>query len=778
MGSPLSETGNNPAHGQAYELANGQVIINTYQVIAPLGKGGMGSVYRVHHRFLQKDLAMKTLRTDQVNESSWRRFQTEAQAIARLDHPNIVRIFDMGMIDNAQPFYTMEILTGQSLDETIRRFPLTAGQAIAVFKQVCSALSFAHDRGIVHRDIKPANIVVDPPDEQHPLSVKVVDFGIAKLTDQNNGQGLTKVGEVCGSPLYMSPEQAAGLKVDHRTDIYSLGCTFFEALTGRPPFKGRTAIDTMMMHQNAPPPSLRDARPDLSFPDGLPQIIDRMLAKKPDSRYQSANDIIQDLREVERAIGTGTSVTLERLQATSQRFLADPDLERDRITLTFDNPQERRKKPLDFSILHRSAPVADYSPDEDLQDQAEDDNQYDHDYDRVRISTQAESNDTNKWLAAVLIGIGALVIGALCAVAAFYFTPTKMANIKVNTDEQSALMTVATANVPENGPARNFWRARPANAPFRLTNDEAEEAGFRHPSRFRVYQFFDSASESLGRISINDQMHDRSAEGLIGIPANASVNFHCSDFLMRNQKLFARFLPTDIQSIAFPAGHRADNDTVRKISHLADLRRINLRDTEADDRIVPILDKFPRLEALQLTGSYITGTGLARMQNLKSLNEISIAHINDKNALLEALYGSRHINTLTLVGCSFTRDDMQKLANLETLEFIHLNHCEIPQCDLSMLLKLRRLKHLDLTGCNTSPIIIPTILQMRGLRILELSCANWPAEKVMELGKEMKRRGVEMRADHLFHRKRNARGGILNVSEEKQNDLKEFFSGQ
>ena len=772
MGSPLSETGNNPAHGQAYELANGQVIINTYQVMAPLGKGGMGSVYRVHHRFLQKDLAMKTLRTDQVNESSWRRFQTEAQAIARLDHPNIVRIFDMGMIDNAQPFYTMEILTGQSLDETIRRFPLTPGQAIAVFKQVCSALSFAHDRGIVHRDIKPANIVVNPPDEQQPLLVKVVDFGIAKLTDQSSGQGLTKVGEVCGSPLYMSPEQAAGLKVDHRTDIYSLGCTFFETLTGRPPFKGRTAVDTMMMHQNAPPQDLREARPDLSFPDGLPEIVDRMLAKEADARYQSANDIIQDLREIERALGTGTSVTLERLQATSQRFLIDPDLERDRTTLSFDGPVERRKKPLDFSALPTRLNADPQADDADIVDH---DNEAD--YDRMSISTKI-ARPGNKWMAAGLIGTGALVIGALCTVAALYFTPTKMAKIKVNTDEQSALLTVATANVPENGPARNFWRARPANAPFRLSRDEAEEAGFEHPSRYRVYQFFDSASESLGRISVNDQMHDRSAEGLVGIPANASLTFHCSDFLMRNQKLFARFSPGDIQSIAFPAGHRADNDTVRKISHLADLRRLNLRDTETDDRVVPTLDKFPRLDALQLTGCYITGTGLSRMHNLKRLGEITIAHIKDKNALIEALQGSRRINTLSFVGCPFSQSDLERLTDLQTLEVIHLNHCEIAQTDLSMLLKLKRLKHLDLTGCTTTPIIIPTLLQIRGLRVLELSCANWPAAKVTELRNEMMKRRVEMRADHLFHMKRNAQGGILNVSEEKQNDLKEFFSGK
>ncbi len=301
----LSErlAGGQPANGR---YAPGEVLGGTYKIIDFLGQGGMGFVYRVEHLLMAKELALKVLRTEHITEIIWRRFQTEAQAIARLDHANIVKIYDMGKTQDGVPYYTMDLLLGQSLADYLdQEDVLTVEQALPIFRQVCAGLSYAHDRGIIHRDIKPANIMLMA---EPPGAIKIVDFGIAKLNNSGEiGQGLTRPGEVFGSPLYMSPEQCQGLAIDHRTDIYSVGITFFEALTGRAPFIGRSAVETTAMHQSDTPPLLKDIG-ETEYPQKLERIVAKMLAKSPDQRYQTLADAASQLLLLERSLGQPSNI--------------------------------------------------------------------------------------------------------------------------------------------------------------------------------------------------------------------------------------------------------------------------------------------------------------------------------------------------------------------------------------------------------------------------------------------------------------------------------------
>jgi serine/threonine-protein kinase len=187
-----------------------------------LGKGGMGLVYKVEQIFLGQELALKTIDKGELTDISLRRFQTEARAVFSVNHPNIVALHDFGLLDETTPFMVMELATGRTLAEILQDRSLTLDEALSLFIQVCFGLAHAHENGVIHRDIKPSNIMLmDGMPWGTEGSVKILDFGIAKLVHHEEGeiQALTRTGEIFGSPLYMSPEQCLGGKVDHRSDI-------------------------------------------------------------------------------------------------------------------------------------------------------------------------------------------------------------------------------------------------------------------------------------------------------------------------------------------------------------------------------------------------------------------------------------------------------------------------------------------------------------------------------------------------------------------------------
>lgn len=290
----------------ALELSTGRIVAERYKVLEELGRGGMGVVYRVEQTALQREMALKTLDGNDVKEITWQRFQQEAKASSMLDHPNLISVHDCGMIDGKHPYFVMDLVDGKTLAEVVhQKGCLSVEEALPIFIQVCFGLAYAHDLGIVHRDLKPSNIMIS--DRQTPggaINVKIVDFGIAKLraNEGSDKQGLTKTGEIFGSPLYMSPEQCLGVAVDHRSDIYSFGCVLFEALTGTPPFMGSTALSTMMKHQSEKAPSLKEATLGKEFSPEMENIVASLLQKEPDKRYQSLKPLARDLSLIQQGI--------------------------------------------------------------------------------------------------------------------------------------------------------------------------------------------------------------------------------------------------------------------------------------------------------------------------------------------------------------------------------------------------------------------------------------------------------------------------------------------
>ncbi len=283
----------------------GQVLAGRYLIRKKLGEGGMGAVYLASHQLLEKDVALKVLHNEFARKPDLvERFIQEAKAASRIRHENVIDISDFGTTPEGIVFFAMELLNGHDLHEEVARARI-AGQLLPwsrtkkIFLQICGALSAAHARGIVHRDLKPENVyLVDFLGEGD--FVKLLDFGIAKLTEVNEeGRKLTKTGMLFGTPEYMSPEQARGEHVDHRVDIYAMGCILFQLVTNRVPFEAENFMGVLSLHLTEPPPEI----PPVVFerigaPAALAQVIDRALAKNRDQRWQTIDDLANAVREV------------------------------------------------------------------------------------------------------------------------------------------------------------------------------------------------------------------------------------------------------------------------------------------------------------------------------------------------------------------------------------------------------------------------------------------------------------------------------------------------
>ena len=259
-----------------------RILGGRYRLGEPLGRGGMSVVWQAHDDSLGREVAVKAVDlTGPDRDAAAVRFEREARATARLNHPNIVTVYDYG-VDGDTAYIAMELLDGPTLAARIREEgPLPVAEVRSLAESVCAALAAAHASGVVHRDIKPNNIAYAADG-----TAKVLDFGINQALDEAM-PGLTKTNTIVGTAEYLSPEQTTGDRVDERADLYALGCVLFAALTGHPPFEGATPVAVLMKHVQEPAPDVRTARPGI--PDALAGAIAALLAKEPEQRPQSAH---------------------------------------------------------------------------------------------------------------------------------------------------------------------------------------------------------------------------------------------------------------------------------------------------------------------------------------------------------------------------------------------------------------------------------------------------------------------------------------------------------
>ncbi|HEY9871480.1 MAG TPA: serine/threonine-protein kinase [Candidatus Obscuribacterales bacterium] len=275
-GSPLSKL--------TCDRMLGTTLADRYEILSVLGSGGMSSIYKARHSELGKYFAIKVIHSHLASDVLMvKRFRQEAKAVSLLSHPNVISVQDFGITPDGQPYLVMDFLDGMDLRALLGK-PMDIQHALPIFLQICEGLAHAHEHDVIHRDLKPDNVMIVR--EGAGFRVKIVDFGLAKSIQTTHK--LTRTGDLFGSPHYMSPEHCLGQRLDHRTDIYSLGCIMYECLTGNPPFDAENPIQVVhkQIHESPPP-----IPPDLAVPDWLVREVMRALEKDRQRCHSSAREL-------------------------------------------------------------------------------------------------------------------------------------------------------------------------------------------------------------------------------------------------------------------------------------------------------------------------------------------------------------------------------------------------------------------------------------------------------------------------------------------------------
>lgn len=639
----------------------------------------MGYVYRVEHQLLAKELALKVLRADQISEIIWRRFQTEAQAIARLDHPNIVKIYDMNQTKDGVPYYAMDLLIGESLADYLdREDTLAVEQALPIFRQICAGLAYAHDRGIIHRDIKPANIMLL---KEPSGAIKIVDFGIAKLSFDGERQSLTRPGEIFGSPLYMSPEQCTGSPLDHRTDIYSTGITFFEALTGRAPFIGRSAVETTSMHQFDTAPTLEEvSKGEIEYPRELERIIAKMLEKSADRRYQSLAQTAKDLLLLERSSMRPLTNSTNQYIGSDDEFVGQDELDKN-LSLT-----ERAR-----TLIKPAAAIT-------------------------------------------------LLIVAAGLITSLILSPQPKTNagqtVAVNQNEVSSAVTDSSSSaiVAQPVPARNYENE---TLTYAKQQDSvwAPEIGPNKPLFSKVIGKGASARRHftlpkdlvLGTIKYGTSNRPvQVAQGTFDLPENEPRELTISQEAATHSAILKRFQDGDFQMIICQATDGLRDDAINNIGHISSLRELKIGHNEVTNACVPALERLKNLTFLSAEETNITGEVLAATALPQRLDRLNFENNQNVSALVKAMRNSPNARNLTLSGSNLSGADIEALGTMPKLGKLSINKSNLSDQDLKPLTKLNNLKLLQIHGCRKiTASVIPTMAAIKGLVHLNLSLNHW-----------------------------------------------------
>jgi len=642
------------------------IIDGKYKILSQIGEGGMGTVYRAHHLHLDRDVALKTLRAGKVPQDAFERFNREVQSVAKLDSRNVVRVFDFGLTQGNLPYYTMELLEGESLADRLERDGrLSIAEAVSVFIGVANGLCAAHAKGIIHRDLKPANIFLELKNGKIQTA-KVVDFGIAKLTHGTDGQQMTLGGAVFGSPLYMSPEQSQGEGSDKRSDVYSFGCSLFEALTGEPPYVGNNAFETILMHQTTRIPRLAKRGAREAFPAWLETLSASCMTKDKDLRVQSFQEVLD----------------------------------------VFEMHKDDLSRPLVHSGVnpHSIGPSdSHYDQEQDQYEQEEEENHHlnsdGHRSTRKRRIDMEQTSEfreltreSDKQLK-LLIALGLLVVGAGLTAVIFVIFPIEKVPLPVLTSQapstssaapstsSSAAPSTSTSAAPSTSTSAapstsssaapsTSSSAAPTSAatPTISTGTASTTDSPAAPSSSTVL----NAGEALAGLGVQDQLPVPPAQMLV-IP-QGNLRFKC-----RHHTITADNLETLSNSSIEDLDLRQcvlDNDAIGKLNKLH-LHILRLGSSTLNDKGALQLVDCKRLAQLQLESTKVTDASVIPLTAIKSLTWLDVRRTAITDRSMEAFAKMRQLSTLQLSGTRITESGLRLVCS----SCKHLRKVEVAACE-------------------------------------------------------------------------------------------------
>lgn len=645
-------------------FAPGDIVGGSYSVCATLGHGAMGIVYRVKHVGLLAEYALKILTESELNQPGVLRFQNEAQAIAQLNHPNIVAIYNFGLHDGRIPFYVMDLLQGENLAELIsKQGALPASVYLPFFIEACAGLGYAHSKGILHRDVKPANLVLLDTADARGARIKVVDFGVVKFaTDLSaEAQRLTETGMICGSPSYMSPEQACGLKLDARSDVYSLGCSLFETLTGRVPYIGRNPTETMLMHYEAPVPTLTGKTRGLSFPEDLELLVGKMLAKAPMDRYANMDAVALDLNNFLQGKPLGTpapapiivhSSTQKSNRATANALNAAAAAS----DLSTDKSDTLEKERTVSKAIGKSQPF------------------------KSRPPIMSKMNIVLALLAVVAVGIS------------LSFRNTGALNKSSTT--LSATKTSTAAAVGGNN--RNSSPSLAGETQFQLTKAKYFSSTVTENNKVKKqFNFPKPVEDEFLAFIGTDRTNYVRAEGTVSFDKTVPLFLAPQSVALTVPEFFDKFRPADINLVILTPASASDR-MFSAIARIPNFSQLSIKNcTQLSNAIVPTLSKL-NLTDFDAAGVSIDGTQMAKAKFWRNLKSLDLSKCKNLTPVLMQLNESKDLETLAISNSGLKQKDFSLISRIPNLKVLDVSHNKLSAPDLRSLSHIAKLNTLNI----------------------------------------------------------------------------------
>lgn len=641
------------------------IVADRYQIEGEIGRGGMGVVLKAHDRVLNIHVAIKVLGADPTGMGA-ARLQREATAAGKLTHQNIARIFDFGQTEDSTPYMVMEYLEGQSLSDLIQaQDRLAPKSAVPIFAQIASAMSYAHNNGVIHRDLKPSNVMsIEQGDST--FQAKLLDFGVARIF--NDDQSLTRTGAMIGSPLYMSPEQTQGDEATESSDIYSFGCLMFETLTGQLPFKGMSALETMSMHRNSAPPLLTELISVQKLPNEIVTLVDECLRKTPLNRPANFAAVLERLKAIQDKLEY-KSLTVEQIQKISnQHFkLRLHQFWKSKFGiltgvasllvlagLGLSMMQSEQKRVVETKMTPKSEPSDTTVPAVLAVDFREEPFKTIRDANGISLHANDTSNDDGlKKMKGEKIFLAVLDHGAYDGSGLNYLNPKYLKRL-----------IIANVSFKENN-IRNL-----------------------------------DSLQNLQLLSIkSDGLTDQDLEHVAKLKWLRELRLTSNNLTAKG---------------------------IEKIANLPDLDYLVIESTGIKDDIVSPLFKMKKLRKLYLVNSSLSADFITKISPLALLDELSLENakeISDKS--FDALPKLSKLGLLNLAGVSLNEHALQRIGKMNSIQLLMLEDATFNSSHIKCLRNMQNLFHLSLKeNKNITDELIEEIVQLKPLQELNLSDTN------------------------------------------------------